>query len=164
MYGCESWTKKKAENWRIDAFELWCWRRLLRPLDCKKIQPVHPKGNKSWMFIGRTDAETETTILLPPDAKNWLIGKDWGQGEKEDEMVGWYHQFYGHELEEAPRVRDGQGNLACCSPWECKESDTTEWLNWRLQTDKWDDAILLNDEKYLQVIYMQNIYKIHITQ
>ena len=97
MYGCEGWTIKKAECWRTDAFELWCWRRLLRvPLGCKEIQPVHPKGNQSWIFIGRTDTEAETPILWPPDTKNWLLGKDpnagedWRQEEKgmtEDEMV-----------------------------------------------------------------------------
>ena len=76
MYGCESWTIKKAERWRIDAFELWCWRRLLSPLVCKEIKPVNPKGNQSWIFIGRTDAEAEAPILWPPDVKNWLIGKD----------------------------------------------------------------------------------------
>ena len=70
MYGCESWTIKKAENQRIDAFELWCWRRLLSPLDCKEIQPVHPKGDQSWIFTGRTDAEAEALILWPPDWKN----------------------------------------------------------------------------------------------
>ena len=99
MYGCESWTIKKAEHRRIDAFELWCWRRLTSPLDCKGIQPVHPKGNQSWKFIGRTDAEAETRILWPSDVKNWLIwkdpdaGKDRGQEEKgttEDELVGWH--------------------------------------------------------------------------
>ena len=97
MYGCESWTIKKAECWRIDVFELWCWRRPLSPLDCKEIQPVSPKGNQSWIFIGRTDAKAEALILWPPDAKNWLIGKDpeagqdWRQEEKgmtEDEMDG----------------------------------------------------------------------------
>ena len=97
MNGCESWTVKKAECRRIDAFELWCWRRLLSPLDCKEIQPVHPKGDQSWMYIGRTDAEAESPILWPPHAKSWLIGKDpdagrdWGQEEKgttEDEMAG----------------------------------------------------------------------------
>ena len=88
MYGCESWTVKKAESRRTDAFELWCWRTLESPLDCKEIKPVHPKGSESWMFIGRTDAETETPILWPPDVKNWLIrkdpdaGKDWRQEEK----------------------------------------------------------------------------------
>ena len=97
MYGCESWTIKKAECRRIDAFELWCWKTLESPLECKEIQPVHPKGNQSWIFIGRTDAEAETPVLWPPDVKNWLIGevpdagKDWRQEEKgttENEMVG----------------------------------------------------------------------------
>ena len=77
MYGCESWTVKKAEHWRMDAFELWCWRRLLRvPWHCKETQPVHPKGNQSWISTGRTDAEPEPAILWPPDAKNWFTGKD----------------------------------------------------------------------------------------
>ena len=108
MYGCESWTIKKAECWRIDAFELWCWRRLLKSLlNCKEIQPIHPKGNQSWIFIGRTDAEAETPILWPPDAMSWLIckdpdaAKDWRWEEKgmtEDEMVGWYHQLNEHEF------------------------------------------------------------------
>ena len=100
MYGCESWTVKKAERWRINVFELWCWRTLQSPMDCKEIQPVHPKGDQSWVFIGRTDAEAETPILWLPHAKSWLIGKDsdagrdWGQEEKrttEDEMAGWHH-------------------------------------------------------------------------
>ena len=100
MYGCEGWTVKKAERQRIDAFELWCWIRLESPLDCKEIQPVHLKGDQSWVFIGRTDAEAETPILWSPHAKSLLIGKDldvgrdWGQEEKgmtEDEMVGWHH-------------------------------------------------------------------------
>ena len=108
MYGCESWTVKKTECWRIDAFELWCWRTLESPLDCKEIQAVHPKGNQSWIVIGRTDDEAETPILWSPDAKNWLIwkdhddGNDWRQEEKgttEDEMVGWHHWLNGHESE-----------------------------------------------------------------
>ena len=108
-------------------------------LDCKEIQPVHPKGNQSWIFIWRTDAEAETPILWLPDVKSWLIGKDpdagkdWGQEEKgrtKDEMVGWHHQLDGHEFEQTPGVGDGQESLACCSPWGCKDSDTTEWLNW----------------------------------
>ena len=108
MYGYESCTIKKAERQRIDAFELWCWRRLLRvcPLDCKEIQPVHPKVDQSWVFIGRTDVEAQTPILWPPHEKSWLIwkdpdsGKDWGQKEKgttEDEMVGWHYRLNGHE-------------------------------------------------------------------
>ena len=106
-YGCESWTIRKAEQWRIDAFELWCWRRLLRVRWTKDIQPVHPKGNQSWLFIQRTDAEAETPTLWPPDAKSWLIrkdpdaGKDWRWEEKgmtEDEMAEWHHRLNGHEF------------------------------------------------------------------
>ena len=110
MNGCESWTIKKAERWRIDAFKLWCWRRLLKsPLDCKEIQPVHPKGNQCWIFIERTDVGAETPIFWPPDAKNWLLGKDpdagkdWGQEEKgvtEDEMFRQHHWLNGHEFEQ----------------------------------------------------------------
>ena len=108
IHRCVSGTIKKAEHWRIDAFELWCWRRLESPLDCKEIQSVNPKGNLSWILIGRTDAEAEAPILWPPDAKNWLIGKDanvgkdWRWKEKgmtEDEMVGWHHRVNGHEFE-----------------------------------------------------------------
>ena len=108
MYGCESLTVKKAEHWRIDAFELWCWRKLKSPLDCKEIKPVHPKVDKSWVFIGRTDVEAETPILWLPDVKSWLIwkdpdaGKDGGQEEKgmtEDEMLGWHYQLYLLEFE-----------------------------------------------------------------
>ena len=105
----------------------------------KEIQPVHPKGNQFWIFIGRTDAEAEALILWPPDAKNWFTGKDphagkdWRQEEKgttDDEMVGCHQWPNGHEFEQAPGVGDGQGGLACCSPWGREESDTTEWLNW----------------------------------
>ena len=136
MYGCESWAIKKAECWRIDAFELVLEKTLDRPLDSKEIKPVNPKGNQFWIFIGRTDAETP--IIWPPDAKSWLIGKDsdagkdWGQeetGVTEDEMAGWNHWLNGHESEQALGVGDGQGSLACCSPWGHKELDTTEWLN-----------------------------------
>ena len=114
-------------------------KTLESPLDSKEIQPVHPTGNQCWVFIGRTDVEAETPILWPPDANSWLIwkdpgaGKDWGQEEKgttEDEMVGWHHQLSGHEFEWTPGVGDGQGGLACCSPWGRKESDMTERLNW----------------------------------
>ena len=139
MYGCESWTIKKAERQRIDAFEQWCWRSLLRVLDCKEIQPVHPKGYQSWVFIGRTDVEAETSILWPPEVKRRLIwkdpdaGKDWGQEEQgmtEDEMVGWHHRFNGHGFGWTPGVGDAQGGLACCGSWGRKESDATERLNW----------------------------------
>ena len=139
VYGCERWTAKKAEHRRIDAFELWCWRRLESPLDCKEIQLVHPKGDQSWVFFGRNDAKAETLILWPPHAKSWLIGKDpdaerdWGQEEKEmteDEMAGWHHRLDGCEFEWTLRVGGGQRGLACCSSWGRKGSDTTERLNW----------------------------------
>ena len=109
------------------------------PLDCKEINPVNPKGNQSWIFIGRTDAEAETPILWPSNTKNWLIGKDpdagkdWRQEEKgttEDEMVGWHHQLDGHEFDQALRVGDGQGSLAWYSLWGRKELDMTERLKW----------------------------------
>ena len=136
------WELDCEESW---VLKNWCFwtvvleKTLESPLDCKEIQPVHPKGDQSWVFIGGTEAEAETPILWLPHAKSWLIGKDpdagrdWGQKEKgttEDEMAGWHHRLDGHELEWAPRVGDGQGGLACCDSWGCKESDTTEWLNW----------------------------------
>ena len=125
-------------------------KTLKSPLDWK-INPVNPKGNQSWIFIGRTDTETEVPILWPPNAKNWLngkdpeAGKDWRQEEKgmteeekgmtEEEMVGWHHQLDGHEFEQAPGVGDRQGGLACCSPWGHKESDMTEPAYWTELTD-----------------------------
>ena len=113
-------------------------KTLESPLDSKEMKPVHPKGNQSWIFTGRTEAEAEAPILWPPDVKSRIIGKDpnagkdWGQEEKgmtEDEMVGWHHQLNGHKFEQTLGDRDGQGSLACCSPWGHKESDTTEQLN-----------------------------------
>ena len=130
----ESWAQK---NWCFWTVVL--GKTLESPLNCKGIQPVHPKGNQSWVFIGRTDIEDEAPILWPPDAKSWLIwkdpnaGRDWGQEEKgttEDEMAGWHHWVNGHEFGWTPGVSDGQGGLACCGSWSYKESDITEWLNW----------------------------------
>ena len=138
--------------WELDCEESWApknwcvWTVVLEktldsPLNCKEIKSVYPKGNQSWIFIRRTDAEAETPILWPSDAKSRLIGKDpdagkdWRWEEKgmtEDEMVGWRHQLNGHELTQAPGVGDGQGGLACCSPWGHRELDTTERLNWTL--------------------------------
>ena len=132
----------------INTCKNWCFwivvleKTLESPLDSKEIQPVHPKGNQSWIFIGRTDAEAETPILWLPDVQNLLIrkdpdsGKDWSQekGMTNDEMVGWHHWLSGHEFERASGIGDGQGSLACCSPWGLKELETSEWVNW---TELW---------------------------
>ena len=129
----EGWAPKNGCFWTV-VLE----KTLESPLDCKGIQPVHPKENQSWIVIGRNDAEAETPVLWPPDAKSWLIrkdpdaGKDWRQDDKvttEDKMVGWHHQLKGHEFEQAPGDGEGQEGQMCCSPWGCKDSDTTEWLN-----------------------------------
>ena len=130
----ESWVLK---NWCFWTVEL--EKTLESPLDFKKIQAVHSKGYEFWVFIERTDAKAETPKLWPPHVKSWLIGKDpdagrdWGQEEKgmtEDEMAGWHHWLDGHEFAWTPVVGDGQGGLACCDSWVCKESDTIEGLNW----------------------------------
>jgi len=142
------WELDCKESW---ALKNWCFgtvvleKTLESPLDYKEeIQPVHPKGNQSWIFIGRTDAETDTPIIWPPDGKNWLIGKatdagkDWRQEEKgttEDEIFGCHHLLDGHEFECTLGIGDGQGNLECCSSWGHKESDTTGWLKWTEVTD-----------------------------
>ena len=119
-------------------------RTLESPLDCKEIQPVHPKADQFWVFIGRTDAEAETLILWLPHAKSWFIGKDsdagrdWGQEEKgttEDEMAGWHHHLDGHEFEWIPGVGDGQEGLACCDSQGRKESDRTERLKLKWYTE-----------------------------
>ena len=137
-YGCESWTVKKV--W---APKNWCFwtvvleKTLESPLDCKEIQPVHSKGDQSWVFFGRNDAEAETPVLWPPHSKSWLIGKDagrdWGHEEKgtiEDEMAGWHHRLDGPEFEWTLGVGDGLGGLAYCDSWGRKELATNEWLNW----------------------------------
>ena len=130
----ESWALKNLCFWTV-VLE----KTLESPLDCKEIQPVHPKGDQSWVFFGRTDAEAETPVLWRPHAKCWLLGKepdaggDWGQEEKgttEDEMVGWHCQLDEHEFEWTLRVGDGQGGLVCWDSWGHKELDTTEQLNW----------------------------------
>ena len=143
-------TSSHIWTWKLDCEESWVlknwcfWTVVLEKTleshsDCKEIQSVHSKGYQSWVFFGRTDAEAETLILWPPHAKSWLIGKDpvagrdWGQEEKgmtEDEMAGWHHRLDGHEFEWTPGVGDGQGGLISCDSWGCKESDTTERLNW----------------------------------
>ena len=136
------WGLDCEESW---ALKNWCfWTLVLEktlesPLDCKEIQPIHSKGDQSWVFFGRNDAKAETPILCPPHVKSWLIGTDsdagrgWGQEEKgttEGEMAGWHHQLDGREFGWTLGVGDGQGGLACCNSWGCKESDTTVQLDW----------------------------------
>ena len=134
----ESWAPKNWCFWTV-VLE----KTLVSSLDCKEIQPVHPKQDQSWVFIGRTDAESETPILWPPHVKNWLTGKDpdagrnWGQEEKgttEDEMAGWHHWLNARKFEWTLGVGDGQGGLPCCNSWGRKDSDMTERLHW---TDAW---------------------------
>ena len=137
------WGLDHKESW---ALKNWCfWTLVLEKtleshLDWKEIQPVNPKGNLSWIFIGKTNVEAETPILWPPDAQNWRIGKDPDAGKDrrreekrttEDEMVGWHHWLDGHESEQAPGAGDGQGSLVCCSPWGCRFGhDWVTELNW----------------------------------
>ena len=136
------WELDYKESW---ALKEWCfWTMMLEkslenPLDWKEFKPVNPKENWSWIFIRSPDVEVELPIFWPPDTKDWLTGKDpdagknWRQEEKrmtEEEMVGWHHWLYGHEFKQAPGVSDAQGSLVCCNPWDHKQSDTTEWLNW----------------------------------
>ena len=137
----ESWAPK---NWRFWTVVL--EKTLESPLDSKEIQPVHPNGSQSWMFIGRTNAEAETPTLWPPDVKSWLMWKDpdaerdWRREEKETteyETVGWHHRLNGYEFEWTSGVGDGQGGLTCCSPWGLKETDWATELNWTRSTHEW---------------------------
>ena len=147
--GCEeSWVPNNWCFWTV-VLE----KTLESPLDCKEIHPVHSKGDQPWVFFGRNDAKAETLVLWPPHGKSWLIGKDpdagrdWGQEEKgttEDEMAGWHHQLNGHEFEWTPGDGDWQGGLACSDSWGCKESDTTEWLNWT------DSFVKVRDSRVLE--------------
>ena len=138
MYGCESWTIKKAERWRIDAFELWCWRRLLRvPWTAKEsnqsiLKEINPEYSLDGLML-KLKLQYFGHLMWRADSwKDPDAGKDWGQKEKgttEDEMVGWHHWLNGHGFGWTPAVGDGQGGLACCDSWGHKESDTTKWLN-----------------------------------
>ena len=152
------WELDCEESW---VLKNWCFgtvvleKTLESPLDCKEIQPVHSKGVQSWVFFGRNEAKAETSVLWPPYAKSWLIGKDsdagrdWGQEEKgttEDEMAGWHHQCERREFEWTPGVGDGQGGLTCCDSWGHKESDMTERLNC---TDAYLPSFLWSKSKFL---------------
>ena len=139
MYGCESWTVKKAEHWRIDAFELWCWRRLLRvPWTARRsnqsiLKETSPGCSLERLML-RLKLQYFGHLMRRVDSlEKTDAGRGWGQEEKgmtEDETAGWHHWLDGHEFEWTPGVGDGQGGLACCDSWGCKESDTTEQLNW----------------------------------
>ena len=141
-------------------------KTLESPSDCKEIQPVHYKGDQSWVFTGRTDAKAETPILWLPHVKSWLIGKDsdagrdWRQKEKgttEVEMAGWHHRLDGHEFGWTPGVGDGQGGLACCNSWGCKELDTTERLNW---TERCNLSIQVCSRLWVLTICSKNLSKL----
>ena len=130
------WELDYKESW---AQKNWCFWTVMLEKTLESPLDFHPKGNQPWVFIGRTDVVAETPIFWPPDANSWLIrkdpdaGKDWRQAEKgttEDETVEWHHWLNGHVFKQALWVGDGQGSLVCCSPWGCKESGMTEWLNW----------------------------------
>ena len=159
------WELDHEESW---ALKNWCFwtvvleKTLESPLDCKEIQPVHSNGDQYRGFFGRNDAKAETPVLWPPYAKSWLLGKDsdagrdWGQEEKgtiEDEMAVWHHQLNRCEFERTPGVGDGQGGLACCNSWGCKESDTTEWLNWTELNQAYSDWHILVF-KMIKVIWL----------
>ena len=161
----ESWT---PNNWCFWSVVL--EKTLESPLYCKEMKPVNPKGNQSWIFIGRTDAEAEISILWPPDAKSWLngkdpdAGKDWGWEEKgmtEDERVGWHHQLNRHGFGWTPGDGDGQGGLACCGSWGRKELDMTEWLNWSKSKTNiiwYYSYVESNFFKVLRLLLFKNIY------
>ena len=138
MYRYESWTIKKAEHQRSNAFKLVLEKTPESPLIRKEIKPVNPKGSQSWIFIGRTDAEADAPMLWSSDANSWLIGKDpdagknWRQKEKrvtEVEMAGWHHWYNAHELGQTLGDGEGQGSLACRGPWGLKKLHTSWWLN-----------------------------------
>ena len=159
----EGWVQKNWCFWNV-VLE----KSLESPLDCKEIQLVNPKGNQSWIFIGRTDAKAEAPIPWPPGAKSWLLGKDpdtgrvWRQEEKgmtEDEMVGWHHRLDGHEFVQAPRDGEGQGVLACCSPWGHKESGTTEPLN-NKNVKTVVSSLIIEKTKCLCILYAMKLKKI----
>ena len=139
MYGCESWTINKAQHRRIDAFELWCWRRLLRvPWTTRRsnqsiLKEISPEYSLEGLMLKVKLQYFDHLMQRTDSLEKTLMLEDWSREEKgmtEDDMVGWHHRFNGHEFEQALGVGDGQGSLVCCSPWGRKELDTSEQLNW----------------------------------
>ena len=159
------WELEYKESWASKSWRFWTAvleKTLESPLDGKEIQPVHPKGYQSWVFIERTDVEAETPILWPPDLKSWHLKRPWywerlraeEKAATEDEMVEWHHQLNGYGFGWTPGVGDGQGSLACCGSWRRKESDMTEWLNWT------DSGIKMVDfKKIWNAVYGCNLKK-----
>ena len=142
------WELDYKGSWALKNYCFWTVvleKTLESPLDCREIQSVHPKGNQCWIFIGKTDAKAETITLATwnKELTHWKTPWCWERlkAGREDEMAGWHHQLNGHESEKPPGVSDGQGGLACCSPWGRKESDTTEWLNWTEGAGWWDTTV-----------------------
>ena len=152
MYGCESWTLKKAEHRRIDAFELWCWRLLRVPWTARRsnqsiLKEINPEYSLEGLML-MLKLQYFGHLMQRTDSLD--AGNDWWREEKgmtEDEMVGWHHRLDGHEFEQALGVGDGQGSLACCHPWGLKESDTIEWLNWTEVSSGRGSPFLLYDIK-----------------
>ena len=165
------WELDHKENWALKNRCFWTVvleKTLESPLYLKEIQPVNPKGNQSWIFIGRTDAEAEGSILWPPDAKSQLIRKDpdtgkdvrWeNKGTTENDMVGWHHWHNGHEFEQFQGVSEGQGSLVFCSPWGCKELEMTEQLNnkkWKRELQYDPNCTLNTSSKEMKIWYWRN--------
>ena len=159
------WELDHKEGWALRNWYFWTVvleKTLESPLDCKEIRQINSKGNQSWIFIGRTDAEVEAPILRPPDVKSQLLlkdldaGKDWRQEEKgatEDEMVGWHHRLNGHEFEQTPGDSEGQRSLVRCSPWSCEESDRTQ--DWTILLLSYEDNHLAVCKQMNMVVYQE---------
>ena len=168
----ESWTVKKAERRRIDAFELWCWRRLLRvPWPARRSNQPILKEISPGISLEGIDAKAETPVLWPPHVKSWLIGKDsdagrdWEQEEKgttEDEMAGWHHWLDGHKSEWTPGVGNGHGGLVCCDSWGCKESDTTERLNWTEEYYNLNHNYIIMDTFFTGSIFWKKLHSVNL--
>ena len=172
MYGCESWTVKKAECWRIDAFELWCWRRLLRVLwtarrSNQSILKENSPGISLEGMMLKLKLQYFGHLMRRVDSlEKTDAGRDWGQKEKgttEDEMAGWHHWLDGRESEWTPGVGEGQGGLACCDSWGRKELDTTEQLNWTDWTEEWEGDLPFTFNSQITLNFLITPISLHWT-